>query len=486
MMKLDWFGKFQKATWAVFLMALPVTSFPFFPSFSGSSVLVRPLALYPLFVLLIIVVLPRTYTRRLPGTLIPFFIFVLAALISTAYAFTRGINPTIDVSMADRTVRTLATLAFGGLFYISVSLVPQNKEDLRFTLKWLYAGFGVALVWASFQIVYVIWFNQSYFNFLNDLQSYVSIRRLFDKRISGMTYEPSWFAEQLTFVLMPWLFASILSKYSAFRWRLGAITVEAILLAWSSLALLFTYSRGGLALFAILLVIVVVIGLRRKYRHLYSRPPKLLKMILQVSLVVLVLAAVVFVAAQKNNYFSRLWGYWTDEESEGTYFNYIAFSQRLAYWETAYRIFEDYPFLGIGLGNFTFYFDEYLPDKPIRDPEIFSKLVPDVGRNQVVTVKNYLIRILAETGLLGISAYTGFLLAIVGCVVFLLLSPGADPQFWGIAGLLGLVAFIPVTLSVDSFAIPNIWVVFGIITASAKVITQDASTKDGTISAGAN
>ena len=465
-------GKIRGLLWALFFLALPVTSFPYFPGFMGSSVLVRPLALYPLLVLMVLVTLPVLFTKRLPHTLIPFILFVLAALISTAYAFTRGILPPIDLSVSGRALRTLATLGLGGIFYLTVSLVPGKRDDLRFTLTWLYAGFGVALLWASFQIIYVLKFDQTYFDFLSELQKLVSIRKLFDKRISGMTYEPSWFAEQLTFVLMPWLFASVLSNQSVFRWRYRRLTVETVLLGWSALALLFTYSRGGLALFAILLSVSMGISFWRMYKRKDNRRPIFWRIILLVSLGLLLLSLVVFSAAQNNNYFSRLWGYWTDDESEGTYFEYIAFSQRFAYWETAYRIFEDYPLLGIGLGNFTFYFDPYLADRPIRDSELLSKLVPEEGRNQVVTVKNYLVRIMAETGILGTSLFVTFLVALSGCVVYLLLSPDPLGHFWGLGGLLGLIAFAVVSLSVDSFAIPNGWVMFGLITAGAHIFNQ--------------
>jgi len=466
------FKKAQNIFWAMFLLSLPVTSFPYFPGFMGKDVLVRPLTLYPLLVLVVIVLIPRLFTQRIPRTLLPFAAFLVLAFTSTILALTQDINPPIDLSVAGRLLRTLATLLLGGMFYLTVSLVPQKPEDLRFTLTWLYAGFAVALLWASFQIVYVLKFNQNYFSFLNELQKLVSIRKLFDKRVSGMTYEPSWFAEQLTFVLMPWLFASVTERYSVFRWRYRWFTIELLLLGWSAIALLFTYSRGGLVLFIILLIISLILGLRRMVAPTANRRRNFLKVILLIGLVLLVFALVVVVAAQKNNYFARLWGYWTDEEAEGTYLYYIAFSQRLAYWETAYRIFEDHPVMGIGLGNFTFYFEEYLPYRQLRNPELLSKLVPDVGRNQVVTVKNFMIRLLAETGIVGTSMFVVFLVSLSGCVIFLLLSSQVEGRFWGKAGLLGLIAFLPVTLSIDSFAIPNMWVIFGLITASAHVFGQ--------------
>jgi len=466
------YGKIQKILWGFLLVTLPVTSFPFFLGFMGDGVLVRPLSLYPLILLMLMVTLPRLLTRDLPRTLIPFFIFVLVASASTALGLTRDIYPPIQMTVAGRALRTLLTLAIGGMFYLTVSLIPKNTKDLRFTLTCIYLGFGIALLWATFQIIYVIKFDRGYFDFLNQLQGLVSTRRLFDKRISGMTYEPSWFAEQLTFILMPLTFASVLSNYSVFRWRRGWLTVEALLLGWSLLALLFTYSRGGLAVFAILLVTTLIIGLGRRRKGAERRWFHWLKLFAQIGIVLLVLSLVVFTVAQRNNYFSRLWDYWTDEDSDGTYFYYIAFDQRFTYWETAYRIFEDFPTMGIGLGNYTFYFEEYLPDRQYNNPELILKLVPEKGRNQVVTVKNFPIRLLTETGLIGTAAFITFLIALSGSVLYLLLSNQPEAKFWGRAGLLGLISFIPVTLSVDSFAIPNMWVVFGLITASAFVMTQ--------------
>jgi len=157
----------------------------------------------------------------------------------------------------------------------------------------------------------------------------------------------------------------------------------------------------------------------------------------------------------------------------GTYLEFIAVSQRLAYWETAYLIYEAHPWLGVGLGNYTFYFQDALPDRPLfPNPELLFKLTPEAGRNQVVTPKNLFVRLLAETGLLGTGMFLAFLMAVAGCVLFLLFSPQPAARSMGLAGLLSLVVFIGVSFSVDSFANPNMWVVFGLVTASARVYTH--------------
>jgi len=49
------------------------------------------------------------------------------------------------------------------------------------------------------------------------------------------------------------------------------------------------------------------------------------------------------------------------------------------------------------------------------------------------------------------------------------LSPNNEQKFWGAVSLLGLTAFILSAFTFDSFVIPNMWVVFGLITAAYTV-----------------
>ena len=93
----------------------------------------------------------------------------------------------------------------------------------------------------------------------------------------------------------------------------------------------------------------------------------------------------------------------------------------------------------------------------------------------IVTPKNMLIRILAETGVVGFAIFLSFLIAISGCAIYLWLSERRAVKYWGWAGIFGIIAFLLTTLSVDSFAIPNMWVFFGLITASANVLEKQPS-----------
>jgi O-antigen ligase len=175
--------------------------------------------------------------------------------------------------------------------------------------------------------------------------------------------------------------------------------------------------------------------------------------------------------AGKNAYFSRLWRYWTEAKTRNkTYLEFIAVQQRFAYWITAYRTFETSPVLGVGLGNYAFYFDEMLPNQSWHlQKEIIRQITPASGRDRLITPKNLYARLLAETGLLGTVVFTTFVLAIVGCLLFLLFSRSPDERYWGMSGSLAMIVFAIIVFSFDSFALPNMWIVFGLITAAAHI-----------------
>jgi F0F1-type ATP synthase membrane subunit c/vacuolar-type H+-ATPase subunit K len=465
-----------RLAWIIFLVCLPVTSFPFFPFEVGGSTLVRPLSIYPMIVLFLLVVLPRLLISPLPRTLLSFFPFLLVALAATLVASLQGIEAAQGVSVLARSVRALVTLFLGAAFYLTVVLWPQSKEDLRSSLRWIYAGFSLALLWGSLQALYVVRFSSGWFDFLSKIQGYISTRRLFPNRVSGLTYEPNWFADQISFLLLPWLLASILSGQSAFSWRWRWLTIEWLLLGWAVMVLPFTYSRAGLFILVVILLVSVLFfrPWRRPGSNEDRQPGSLpIRRLFEGALLVVVLGGIVYFTGTKNPFFARIWDYWERRPDQGYarylagYFEYLGFGARFTYWQTAFNIYDSHPLLGVGLGNYAFYFEENLPDQPLAAiPEVLRQIVPDVGREQLVTSKNFYLRLLAETGLLGTAAFIAFLTAILGCALFLWYSPGTENRFWGTAGLLGLAGFLLVAFSFDSFAIPNMWVVFGFITAA--------------------
>ena len=466
----------EKVAWAAFLVALPVTSFPFFPAELGGTTQVRPLSIYPLLILIILVTLPRLIKNPLPLTFLPLFAFIVAAAISSILSFGLDIEAIRGVTVFARLARSLITLLIGMAFYLTVVLYQRNWQDLKFTLRWLYVGFIIVLAWGTLQSLYIIYYEEVYFDLLNKIQGFFSTQALYQARISGFTYEPKWFAEQITFLLMPWLVASVILRRSLFKWHYRWITVELLLLIWSAIVLLFTFSRTGLFVLVLLTFVSVLVSQSFHRSHKPVGPPRRGRRWLRLAQAggaALALIVVLFAVGSRNPYFSRLWRYWSDEKAGNkSYLEYIAFGQRFAYAETAYRIFENYPVFGVGLGNYAFFFNEKLPDRPWQNlPEIIRQLTPTERGSQLITPKNLYARLLAETGLVGTILFTTFVIGVLGGCLYLLLSSGSESRYWGLASLLGIIVFATVVFSSDSFALPNMWIVFGLITAAAHMPT---------------
>lgn len=460
-------------SWAAFLIFLPVTSFPYIPGVAGGSTLVRPLSVYPLMILILLFTLPRLFRKPVPKTLQTLIPFIVVVLVSTILSSLKGIYPQMGVTVPERALRALLTLGIGGAIYTTVALWPRDTDDLKGMLRWIYLGFSVSLLWGSLQAVYIINFTRSYFDFLQSVQSFVAVRRLFTTRISGMTYEPNWFAEQITFLLLPWLLSAVINGYSVFKWRRRWLTIEMLLLCWAAVVLVFTFSRAGLLNLAITLVLGLIFLRPRSKKEKSAQGIRIgLRRITEALLLIIILVGFVYSVGARNEFFSRIWNYWLEKPKPtlSGYFEYLGFGARLIYSQAAFDVYTKHPWMGVGLGNFAFYFEESLPDRPLPIiPEVMRVVTPGEGRSSMITPKNFYTRLLAETGLMGMATFTAFIIAIFGCALALYMMGDRDSLFWGTGGLLGVAAFLLSGLTFDSFALPNMWVVFGMTTAAASI-----------------
>ncbi len=489
--------KTTRVLWAVFLVSLPVTNFPYFPAaLGGSKVSVRPLLLYPL-IFLVLITLPTLWKRKLPRAWLPFLVFFLLVLISSFIPIFSGVVTEIsEVTVVSRLIRTLVTLFLAGAIYLVVSITPLSEKDLDFTLKWLYIGLIISLIWGTLQLIYVLDLIPNWFRTMKNLQRYISVSRGTKDRLIGLTQEPSWFADQLAALYLPWIYAAVLRGRSVFKRITKWLTVEMVLLGWIGVILVFTLSRSGYLTAAVVLSAGLIIFRSRK-THIqsenntagyfgkiiqsFNRLPGFVRVLLPGILLVFVLGAVIYIAGLNSSYISRMWGYWLRSSTEfatlgpktlSGYIRYIGFGPRFVYWETAFNIFKEYPFFGVGLGNYTFYFQDFLPAQQVGYlPEILRILVPD--KPSIITTKNYFARLLAETGLVGTGAYISFVIVMTGQSIYLWLAKEEYQKFWGAGALLAIIAFMVNTFSYDSFAIPNPWIIFGFITAAFQIFRNE-------------
>src|SRR6266545_6249616 len=236
--------KVSRFLWGAALFALPITSFRYFP-FLGDATYVRPLALYPIALLLPLLLIQlvrgKTSVPR-AGALTPLTVFVLFALAATGFGALLDPLPLRGQDYLGRVVRAWATLVIGLSFFVAAVWMNRNEDDLRFSIKWLLAGFVMDVLWSGVQ-------GLAFYTPLLKKVTVTHWQRLFSmrelvrtNRVSGMAYEPAWLAGQIATVYLPWLFASLLTRLrvTRFKW------LELALLGFAVLLLLATFSRGGL------------------------------------------------------------------------------------------------------------------------------------------------------------------------------------------------------------------------------------------------
>lgn len=456
--------------WALALLTVPVTSFRWFPGL-GESTLVRPLALYPL-ALLLPLLLVQAWQKKIrlawPGALVPLGVFVLFALFASAVGSIINPVPLRGQTYDGRAIRALVTLFIGIAFFISALWMNKDESDLRFTVRWILAGLCLDLAWSALQAV-TFYTGLLEKETVTHWQLAFSMRELVrTNRISGLAYEPAWLAGQIATTFFPFLFASVLTKYRLTRlpW------LEPALLALTTLALLATYSRGGLLITIGTSALMMLFFGREVLRGMWAwfmrgfKERRFTSFVLRLSMIAALIGVVAgsFVFLSQKNYFRRLWEINADSLSE--YIVDINAGARGAYSVGALGAFSEYPLTGVGLGGSGFYIYQNLPDWALTTvPEIAKQLNPE--SRLYPNPKNLYVRLLAETGLFGFVLFIAFQFNLLGEMLSLYNLQAGWARFAMTAGLFAWLAIALYNFTQDSLATPNIWLVPGILAGLA-------------------
>ena len=205
--------RLARILWAAVLLTLPVTSFRYFPS--GEGTYVRPLAFYPLALLLVVLaaqLLRGRMTFPLAGTWTPLAAMVLATLGATLAGALIAPPAMRGQDVIGRELRAWATLLMGVAFFGAAAWMNRDLDDLRFSLRWLFAGFVLDILWSGLQGA-TFYLHVLPKPLVTNWQRVFSMRELIKtNRISGLAYEPSWLAGQIATLYLPWLFAWLLTR----------------------------------------------------------------------------------------------------------------------------------------------------------------------------------------------------------------------------------------------------------------------------------
>ena len=492
--------KISQILWGLVLLTLPVTSFRFFPLL-GKHTYVRPLAFYPL-ALLFLILLLRLWRKeiKLPwnNALFPLFLFLLFTLFATGAGALLAPIPMRGQEYWGRALRAFITFGIGLSFFIAALWMHRDMDDVRHSLKWLYAGLFLTMIWSSVQALsfYTPLLTKAQVSDWQLLFSMRGIPKL--RRVSGFAFEASWLAGQIVTLYFPWLIASLLMRF-----RVTKYTWLEPLLLLGSLAMLFlTYSRGGLLIAIIATGLTLLLSGRKAISHAFRwflnrqdtenakrvletpreknlatlkktwRPWRLggskiytfgIRAVIFLLIIGIAWGGISFLAQQK--YVTRLWT--VKATSISDYFVKTNAGGRFTYFWAETQLFLDHPLLGTGLGSSGLYLYQYIPNWALyNNPEIAKQLAPT--SQLYPNAKNLYLRLLAETGIVGFIIFSSFLLAILAQIGIAL----RRNKLVGIAGLFSFIAIASYYLMQDSFAMAELWVNFGIILGVESHLTQ--------------
>lgn len=471
--------RLARILWALTLISLPITSFRYMP-FMGAGTVVRPLALYPLAALLL-VLFAMLWRREIGfprlGSFSVLIAFVLATIAATALGATFAPIELRGTDYWDRAIRAFVTLAIGLSFFLAAAWMNQDEAQVKFSVRWLMVGLAGHLVWGAIQFYGL---NNGYRAELREIQELFSVRGLVkNRRISGFAFEPSWLAGQLATLYLPWLVAALLG-----RWTMGLRRssvngfpsfANIILLFGALAALLATYSRAGLAVVVLASGITVLVagrgalkaawgwflaGFRRDVEQ--SRSGRIQAAGVRALLIVVTVAALVGtgVFLSDKGYIARLWT--SDMSSFWRYVSSASMGPRVAYAAGAMPAFDANPLTGVGLGASGFWIYRNMPNELLMgEPEIAQALAPN--SRLFPNPKNLYVRLLVETGLAGLTLFVAFWLGILADGLSALRRKAAFSRFLGAAAVFTLAALVFQSVSIDSFAMPELWLNLGIL-----------------------
>jgi hypothetical protein len=479
----------QKVQWILFLflmISIPVTSSPLIAGIVGYST-VSPLAGIPLALLVVAFLIPRLIrSGRLPRVSAWLLLFFAVALVSGMAAIFREIYPGLEQNVPGRVFRALLTLGVGTSFYLVVATFVRSNRDANRALRWIYLGGAVMMVWASIQAYMII----RYGSIPGEVQNIHRIFSIYDtprNRVAGFAYEPSWLGDQLVILYLPLLLTSVLQGFSAFTNRRTRISVELFLLLWGTAILFLSQSRIGLlSAMAVVGVLVLSAGwtqagnlagriaARRDANREEASPgdPRLLQVALWIVFILVLFLATYSTLSVVSKFdwrIERIFNLDLQEvlaNSQYPFFSLaeeVAFAERVVYWENGFRVFSTYPFLGAGLGNTGFFFRENASGYGYHLPEIIFILT---AAPEFPNTKSLWVRLLAETGVVGFTVFVTWLFSLAKGGLSLLRGSSPLQRMIGLAGLLSLVAQVFEGFSLDTFALPHLWVMLGLVTAA--------------------
>ncbi len=480
-------GGIAWALWLAILISIPVTSFPIVSGLMGGESPVGPLALLPLIGLSLVWLGPHLVRGgRLPALAGPLLAFGLLAVVSAAAATALPIEAYKGQTALAREVRSMVTLAIGLAFYLCAAVVPDNESRLESSVRAIHVGALGMMIWSAVQAWVVLRAPDHVPLVITQIHHWFSVRDPLVDRVTGLAYEPSWLGNQLMVLYLPLLFASVVQGKSVFSTRRSPLSLELGLLIGGLAILVLTRSRiSVLSLITAAAAVYVVLGWRIVGRRIVDHVPRRWPWparTLAGALVVLVLlaglvggvagaAAAISRADDRMDALSGVLGripearYLYPNEAGYEIGSRLAVAERFVYWTVAFRAFGEYPLLGVGPGNTGFFFESNRP--PYGDQLTEIRNVIDDPSFGFPNPKNLWLRVLAENGIIGLATFGAWFGLMATASLSLWRGRHGIDKLIGLAGALAVLIQLIEGFSLDTYALPQLWIIFGLVTAAA-------------------
>ncbi len=470
-----WIKRVSWVLWVFLLVFLPITSMPLVVKLVRSDTVAAPSGLF-LAVLVVVWIVPYLLNGgEVPKTVLPlllfFFLAVFSSLLSVFYEIPlfKGHDSVFEV------VTSLATLVIGFLFYLVTVTIIQDETGLKKTLQWISIAGALIVLWSIAQAI--SWAAISrYPAWMKSIHDIYSVGPLFRQRVSGFALEPSWLAHQMNVLFIPYWLASSLARTTAFRWKLWKFSIENILLVLGIAILLLTYSRIGLAAMLVMLAVPVALAALRVLQKVNQRIINLnrikqaagfLKIAFQVVWFIALAAAGIGIIlglglalSKLDMRMASLFEFDFQHRDAMLYYaEKLSLAARFVYWEAGWGVFEKFPILGAGLGNSGFFFPETLHPYAWKLSEVRALLFRS---SVLLNSKSLWIRLLAETGIVGFSAFIGWLFSIAQGIPTKMKSTSKLATAIGWMAIFSLIGLAFEGFSLDSFGMPYLWIALGI------------------------
>lgn len=477
---LEWLEYASAAIIALAILLLPVTSQPHLSRLMGDS-LVAPPAIV-LIALLGVLWLPVFLIKggKIPAESRPFIAFILAALTSSLAAFFIKFPVYQEFNALSAEKEALLTFLIAIGVYFLFALWFRTVKQLNLAAVLINVSGLILVAWCLMQLYVILARGGEYPGWMARIQFHVSLRSLLDHvyltRVGGFAYEPSWLAHQLNIIYIPFWFAATITGYSSLR-KLSGISLENILLVGAIAAMFFSFSRVGL----LALILMFAYALWRLHTHGIYRIQKKYNLALSpwtrifiaMGLLVVygaILLAVLTIMGRSDSRFGRLLELQDITPSLFELAFRVDFAERVVYWANGFQTFARYPLLGVGLGNTGFFFAQHLPVIADRLNEIIYVLTYEY---YLPNVKSFWVRLLSETGLIGFSLFCTWFYVLWRGGKFLERQASREFRLFGWMAFFVIVAFLAEGFSIDSFALPYLWVSLGVVTAASAIARQE-------------